>query len=189
MRRLIQAALTLLLSAALCACAGRMIEQEGIHLAGGLTYSLQPPPPQLTGRGTLEQLQIQSLKGQKQLLLQSEFDGDKLSMVGLDPSGLVLFELSWQALEDYRLERRIPLGAFEIEQILAYYQLSNWPTEVTKNGLRGGRLEENRQGRRLYQDDQLIFTLYEKSGIKHFLHHQHNYQITIKPVRTWQLDE
>ena len=179
--------LTLMLSA----CTSTWRENSPVKLDGYSEYQLQAVPLDLQKLTTLQQLIVTSNTAQHQLLLQTELYADQIKMVGLSPSGLLLFELSWTEGISLELSSNVPIDGLDPDVILAYYQLSNWPAKDIFKGLVGMRLEISSQlgeKREFYRAEQLVFSVEHHGRNTKLVHHLDDYQIEIITLERGQIE-
>lgn len=185
--RVIVAVLLIFLSA----CATVRHTNTLVDLGNQSQYRLQSVPEGLQGLSTLQQLIVTSKVGTHQLLLQTELHQDKVKMVGLSTSGLVLFELSWAAGANLKLSSTIDIDGIAPEVMLAYYQLSNWPVEQVISGLSGMQLKTSLKTapkRKFYQGDLLVFSVQHTPLNSLLVHQLDGYQIEILTLESSNIE-
>lgn len=150
-------------------------------------YSLQPVPKGLQGRETMQKLSITSTKGKHELLVQTELLSDQINMVGFSSSGLVLFQLQWNALADIEVATSIKIDGLEPAVLLAYYQLSNWPLESIAIGLEGMEAKispGNPNIRQYFHQQELVFNVTTQEHMSVLEHFRDKYSIEIEFLET-----
>lgn len=128
-----RALIVLAMTAFLNACALTPTVNKDVSFEFG-HYRLQPVPAQLVSRGILEQLDISRDGENHTVLVQTEMSQNSIEMVGLTPSGLELFNVSWSSagwVSDYKIAT-LPIPA---ERMLAFFQFANWPQDAIEKGL------------------------------------------------------
>jgi hypothetical protein len=148
--------LPLLLTALLSACASAPAPENRAYLTPG-TSLLLPPPEREQPLYRQQLLSAHSKGGEHQLLTVLEADGHKLTLVGLTPSGIRLFRVSYEG-EVIRTEQLSNLlgGAAlpPVAQVLADVMLSYWPIATWQARLpEGWHLADEGMVRRLTAPD------------------------------------
>ncbi|WP_158972322.1 DUF3261 domain-containing protein [Paraglaciecola sp. L3A3] len=172
--------LTLLLNA----CQLLNISSARVALGENVFYQLQAVPSEFNGLISLQKLTVTREDETHQLLVQTELQNQQINMVGFSQSGLQLFQLSWQQGGALELSTNIMLPDIPAEQLLAYYQLSNWPVAKVKKGLQGIQLKNNdkNNSREFLIGQQLIFTVQQNNQQSLMIHYRDKYQITVENI-------
>lgn len=146
----------LLIVAGLSGCASRPEPENRAFLAPG-TSLLLPAPTLARPLYRQQLLSASSKEGQHQLLTVLEADGHRLTLVGLTPSGIRLFKVSYdgEKISGERLSSLLGGTALPpVSQVLADVMLSYWPLAAWQPRLPAGwRLEDEGMVRRLLDPD------------------------------------
>lgn len=185
-----RALVLLLVCQLILGCASYIQPVDAVNLASG-QYRLQPIPQNLQGQGRLEQLIITRDDEQHQLLMQIELHDEQLKMVGFSTAGLTLFELTWQPLTAPQSHSYVPIDGLPLTQILAYFQLANWPIDRLHIGLQGLGLNvvEDGQVRRFEYQGQQEFSVIKTAQKSVFEHQQQHFSIEISTLKIWSINE
>ena len=146
-------------------------------------YSIQPVPAVFHGYTSLQRLQVITPDNQHELIVQTELQNGRIDMVGFSQSGMQLFHLNWQPNQALAVTRNIALADLPAEQLLAYYQLSNWPLNDIQKGLKGMQIQIKQgehETREFFIKNQLIFSLVKNNLGSTLTHYQDNYTINIQ---------
>lgn len=179
----------LLIVAGLSGCASRPAPENRAFLAPGTSLLL--PAPTLTRPLYRQQLLSASSKeGQHQLLTVLEADGHRLTLVGLTPSGIRLFKVSYdgEQISGERLSSLLGGAALPpVSQVLADVMLSYWPLAAWQPRLPAGwRLEDEGMVRRLLDPDgKLVSEIFyrEQAGEREpvrLVQHAFDYQLQME---------
>lgn len=166
-----------------CACSSIKHPSTAVPLSKGVVYTLQPVPVNMQGKVFLQKLTVTASDNKHQLIVQTELHTKYISMVGFSQSGLQLFELRWQLDEPLEVKKNITLPDIKVEQLLAYYQLSNWPINRVRNGLRGMQLRlenSNLDKRHFFVKQQLVFDVTTGDKRSTLIHYKDQYTIEIE---------
>lgn len=148
--------LSLLLTALLCACASQPAPENRAYLTPGTSLQL-PPPERAQPLYRQQLLSAHSKGGDHQLLTVLEADGHKLTLVGLTPSGIRLFRVSYEgeAIHTEQLSNLLGGAALPpVAQVLADVMLSYWPIVTWQPRLpEGWQLVDEGMVRRLTSPD------------------------------------
>jgi hypothetical protein len=175
----------------LTACVTTRQANTLVDLGHQSQYTLQTVPENLQGLMTLQQLIVTSNVGTHQLLLQTELHQNKVEMVGLSPSGLVLFELSWIAGAKLNLSSTINIEGIVPEVMLAYYQMSNWPVKDMIFGLKGMQVKTSNipvHRREFYKGELLVFSVLHNPKNTVLMHNLDDYQIEILTLESSNIE-
>lgn len=119
--------------------------------------SLRLPAPRLEHPFYRQQLLTARVKGRAhELMAVLEADGSKLTLVGLTPTGVRLFRVSYdeQGIATQQLSPLVTGGMPPVTQVLADVMLCYWPLEAWQARLpEGWRLEDEGMVRRLLDPD------------------------------------
>lgn len=180
----------LLVCQLLLGCVSQTQQVEEVPLGRG-QYQLQPIPSHLQGQGRLEQLLVTRDNQQHQLLLQIELHARQIKMVGFSAAGLTLFELNWQPFGMIQSHNYVPIDGVPVTQILAYFQLANWPLESLNSGLQGIELNasNNGQTRQFTYHGQAEFSVVKTAQKSVFTHQQQHFTIEINTLKIWPINE
>ncbi|MDU0353033.1 DUF3261 domain-containing protein [Paraglaciecola aquimarina] len=146
---------------------------------------LQPIPTKFDGQVSLQKLTVTGPDTKHVLLVQTELQNNQINMVGFSQSGIQLFQLSWQPNTEVRLTTSIVLPDIQAEQLLAYYQLSNWPEEDIQLGLQGMQLKnkpDKSHIRQFFIGQELVFSVTQNKRFNSMLHHRDQYKIEIENI-------
>lgn len=148
--------LSLLFATLLSACASQPVPDNRAFLSPD-TSLLLPAPLRAQPLYRQQLLSAHSKGGQHQLLTVLEADGHRLTLVGLTPSGIRLFRLSYDGKEIETEQLSSLLGGAAlppVAQVLADVMLSYWPIAAWQPQLpKGWRLEDEGMVRRLTDPD------------------------------------
>ncbi|CAI1190606.1 DUF3261 domain-containing protein [Serratia ficaria] len=141
------------LAAALAGCAGSPSSvAPQAWLKPGARVTL--PPPALAQPVAQQQLLTAEVKGQRHsMLVLLNADGQRLTLVGMSPLGIRLFNLTYDR-QGIHTEQLIKVGELPpASQVLADIMLSYWPVNAWRPLLPAGwRLEDRPEVRRLYDE-------------------------------------
>lgn len=127
-------------------------------LKPGVQVSL--PTPMLARPFSQQQLLSAEVKGQQHaMLVLLNADGERLTLVGMSPLGIRLFNLSYDR-QGIHSEQLIKVGELPpASQVLADIMLSYWPLADWQARLPAGwRLADDAETRRLYDDRGTLIT-------------------------------
>ncbi|MEP1383155.1 MAG: DUF3261 domain-containing protein [Paraglaciecola sp.] len=169
----------------LFSCSTLNQQSNQVKLSEQASYLIQAVPDELVGRISLQKLQVTEQDNQHEFLLQTELAEDSIQMVGFSLSGIELFQLTWRQNDEVVVSKSIAMSDIPAQQLLAYYQLSNWPLIDIKNGLIGIDIllsNGNSAKREFFESGSLSFSVTQKKHITQLIHHVDNYQITIETL-------
>lgn len=179
----------LLIVAGLSGCASRPEPENRAFLAPG-TSLLLPAPTLARPLYRQQLLSASSKEGQHQLLTVLEADGHRLTLVGLTPSGIRLFKVSYdgEKISGERLSSLLGGAALPpVSQVLADVMLSYWPLAAWQPRLPAGwRLEDEGMVRRLLDPDgKLVSEIFyrEQAGEREpvrLVQHAFDYQLQME---------
>lgn len=179
----------LLIVAGLSGCASRPEPENRAFLAPG-TSLLLPAPTLARPLYRQQLLSASSKEGQHQLLTVLEADGHRLTLVGLTPSGIRLFKVSYdgEKIGSERLSSLLGGAALPpVSQVLADVMLSYWPLAAWQPRLPAGwRLEDEGMVRRLLDPDgKLVSEIFyrEQAGEREpvrLVQHAFDYQLQME---------
>ncbi|MGL5815713.1 MAG: DUF3261 domain-containing protein [Aeromonas sp.] len=148
--------LPLLFAALLGACASAPAPENRAYLTQG-TSLLLPPPERAQPLYRQQLLSAHSKGGEHQLLTVLEADGRQLTLVGLTPSGIRLFRVSYddKGIHTERLSSLLGGAALPpVAQVLADVMMSYWPIAAWQPRLpEGWHLADEGMVRRLTDPD------------------------------------
>ncbi|WP_157884328.1 DUF3261 domain-containing protein [Paraglaciecola hydrolytica] len=180
-----------LLMLLITACSSINHSNTAIPLDQYSQYYLQKIPTALHNQASLQKLTITSAQGKHELLLQTELRENTISMVGLSPAGLVLFNMRWSVEAGLTVESKVALNELKPEIMLAFYQLAVWPLTDIQAGLSGLKVSlspsDNRK-REFYLHDVLIFSVLHQEQHSQMIHLRDHYQIDILTLQQTQLE-
>lgn len=168
-------------------CASVKRSSDPVWIDKFSSFALQPVPEELSGRSMMQKLTITSTKGNHELLIQTELLSKQINMVGFSVSGLVLFQLHWQAPSQVIVETKIDIEGVDAAVLLAYFQMSNWPVKEVAFGLKGMEARvspKNDKVRHFFRNQELIFSLTKNSDITLLEHYRDKYRIEIETLET-----
>jgi len=168
-------------------CASVVTSSEPVWIDKFTSFTLQSVPRELSGQSTMQRLKIISVKGNHELLVQTELLPEQINMVGFSSSGLVLFQLQWNSTSKIEVETKIDIDGIDAAVLLAYYQLSNWPLDIIATGLNGMEAKvspNNVEQRQYFRQQELVFSLTKKADVTVLEHYRDKYRIEIKTLET-----
>ncbi len=166
----------------LLSCNTLKLQSNQVKLSEQASYFIQAVPDELVGHTSLQKLQVAEQDNQHEFLLQTELAEDSIQMVGFSLSGIELFQLTWRQNDEVVVSKMSDIPA---QQLLAYYQLCNWPLVDIKNGLIGidVLLSNGHSAKReFFESGSLSFSVTQNKHITQLIHHLDNYQITIETL-------
>jgi hypothetical protein len=149
-------------------------------------YSVQAVPKEMWGQASLQKLLITTPQDKHELLLQTELRPNQINMVGLSAAGLVLFKLTWSNDEGLKINTNILAKGIDVQVMLAYYQLANWPLKDIQLGLKDLHVtlsSEDKQKRNFLRGGELVFSVIHTKQYSLMTHYIDHYQIEIETLQ------
>lgn len=163
-------------------------DEQRVALAGGIYFHLIPQIPFENGLQLSQSASVTYQDQSHDLIFQTEILNDRLTMVGLTPTGTRLFTILLQQGQIDANGLSAMVDKIKPQYLLADLQLSLWPVNEVALALDGAEvIQTSALKRTIVRDGEAIVTIeYSETpayhGRIHFRHHLRGYSLQIEPI-------
>lgn len=170
---------------------------QQVMIGETVCFELLNTPDELVGQSNANVLEIRyhsadksdglATTEQKTLIVQSQYQPNKIDLVAITPAGIPLFELAYSNKQPIKVTSYIKVDGLSPAYVLADMQLTHWPLAALNQGITGAILRESHTESEVVRElvsaakKTIIRIRYFKDKIV-FAHLERNYQLTITPV-------